>query len=42
VKVKLMHCNGMVHGFLSMIGLIKRATIYFEDVAGEIRKMVGE
>ena len=41
-KVKLMRCNGMVHGFLSMIGLIKRATIYFEDVAGEIRKMLGE
>jgi len=42
VKVKLIRCNGMVHGFLSMIGLIKRATLYFEDVAGEIRKMVGE
>jgi acetyl esterase len=40
VKVKLMRCNGMVHGFLSMIGLIKRATKYFEQVAGEIRKMV--
>ena len=34
-----MRCNGMVHGFLSMIGLIKRATGYFEQVAGEIRKM---
>jgi hypothetical protein len=29
----------MVHGFLSMIGLIKRATLYFEQVAAEIRKM---
>ena len=42
VKVKLMRCNGMVHGFLSMIGLIKRATQYFEQVAEEIRKMVAE
>lgn len=41
VQVKLMRCNGMVHGFLSMIGLIRRATMYFEDVAGEARKMVG-
>jgi len=39
VKVKLMRCNGMVHGFLSTIGLIKRATQYFEQVAEEIRKM---
>ena len=39
VKVQLMRCNGMVHGFLSMIGLIKRATRYFEQVAAEIRKM---
>jgi hypothetical protein len=35
-----MHCNGMIQGFLSMIGLIKRATGYFEQAAGEIRKMV--
>ncbi len=41
VKVQLMRCNGMVHGFLSMIGLIRRSTIYFEQVAEEIRKMVG-
>jgi len=41
VKVKLMRCNGMVHGFLSLIGLIRRATLYFEQVAGEVRKMVG-
>ena len=40
VKVQLMRCNGMVHGFLSSIGLIKRATQYFEQVAEEIRKMV--
>jgi acetyl esterase len=40
VKVKLMRCNGMVHGFLSLVGLIKRATQYFEQAAGEVRKMV--
>jgi acetyl esterase/lipase len=58
VKVKLMRCpvlipglprNGMVHGFLSTIGLIRRATPraktgtttqYFEQAAEEIRKMV--
>jgi acetyl esterase len=42
VNVKLMRCTGMVHGFLSMIGLFKRATMYFEQVAEEIRKMVGD
>ncbi len=42
VNVQLMRCNGMVHGFLSMIGLIKRATCYFEQVADEIRKMVAD
>jgi len=50
VKVQLMRCNGMVHGFLSTIGLIRRATPraktgtitqYFEQAAEEIRKMVG-
>lgn len=41
VKVKLMRCNGMVHGFLSLIGLIRRATMYFEEIAGEIRTMAG-
>jgi acetyl esterase len=40
VKVQLMRCNGMIHGFLSMIGLIKRATLYFEQAVEEIRKMV--
>jgi acetyl esterase len=39
VKVKLIRCNGMVHGFLSTIGLIKRASQYFEQVAEEIRSM---
>jgi acetyl esterase len=40
VKVQLMRCNGMIHGFLSMIGLIKRATLYFEQAAEEIRRML--
>lgn len=40
VKVQLMRCNGVVHGFLSTIGLIKRATQYFEQIAAEIRKLV--
>jgi hypothetical protein len=35
----LMRCNGMIHGFLSLAGLIKRATQYFDQVAVEIRKM---
>ncbi len=39
VKVKLMRCNGMTHGFLSVMGLIRRATGYFEEVAEEIRRM---
>jgi hypothetical protein len=32
----------MVHGFLSVIGLINRAAQYFEQAAEEIRKMAGE
>jgi acetyl esterase len=39
VKVKLMRCNGMTHGFLSTSGLIRRATLYFEEIAGEIKRM---
>ena len=38
-QVKLMRCNGMMHGFLSLIGLIRRATNYFEEISGEIRKL---
>jgi acetyl esterase len=41
VRVKIMRCNGMIHGFLSMAGLIQRATGYFEQVVEEIRGMVG-
>jgi acetyl esterase len=40
VPVKLMRCNGMVHGFLSLAGLIRRATQYFDLVAAEVRRMV--
>ena len=31
--------GGMAHGFMSTIGLIKRARLYFEEIAQEIRKM---
>jgi acetyl esterase len=40
VPVKLLRCNGMVHGFLSMLGMVKRVEIYFDQVVAEIRKMV--
>jgi acetyl esterase len=40
VPVKLLRCNGMVHGFLSMLGMVKRAEIYFDQVIAEIKKMV--
>jgi acetyl esterase len=39
VPVKLMRCNGMVHGFLSMLGMVKRAEIYFDQVIAEIKKL---
>jgi acetyl esterase len=39
VKVKLMRCYGMIHGFLSLVGLIKRATQYFDQIILEIRNM---
>ena len=29
----------MVHGFLSMLGMVKRAEIYFDEGIGEIKKM---
>ena len=40
VKVKLMRCNGMVHGFLSSLGLVKRGVQYFDEIILEIQKMV--
>ncbi len=42
VPVTLMRCNGMIHGFLSMAGVISRATSYFERVAAEIRRMAAQ
>ncbi|MFH2103720.1 MAG: alpha/beta hydrolase [Chloroflexota bacterium] len=39
VAVKLIRCNGMVHGFISMFGLLQRATQYFDEVIVEIRRM---
>ena len=39
VPVKLMRCNGMVHGFLSLTGLIRRASGYFDRAVTEIRRL---
>ena len=39
VPVKLLRCNGMVHGFLSTVGLIKRVNNYFELICMEIKRM---
>ncbi len=39
VQVNLLRCNGMIHGFLSMSGLIRRATQYFDQIAMEIARM---
>jgi acetyl esterase len=39
VPVKLMRCNGMIHGFLSLAGLIQRATSYFDQAVVEIRRL---
>ena len=41
VPVKLMRCNGMIHGFLSLMGLLHRATGYFDQVVTEIRQLAG-
>jgi acetyl esterase len=39
VPVKLLRCNGMIHGFLSLPGLIHRATQYFDQAVLEIRRL---
>ena len=39
VPVTLMRCNGMVHGFLSLVGVIRRATLYFDEIAAEIPRL---
>jgi acetyl esterase len=40
VPVKIMRCNGMIHGFLSMIGMVRRAETYFDEVVSELKRMV--
>jgi len=40
VPVKLLRCNGMVHGFLSTPGLIRRSTLYFDQVVAEVRNLM--
>jgi hypothetical protein len=40
--VTLLRCSGMIHGFLSMAGVIRRATSYFERVTAEIRRMMAQ
>ncbi len=39
VPVRLLRCNGMIHGFLSLPGLIRRATDYFDQAVVEIRRL---
>jgi acetyl esterase len=39
VQVTLLRCNGMIHGFLSLPGLIWRATQYFDQAVVEIRRL---
>jgi acetyl esterase len=40
VPVRLMRCNGMQHGFASLIGFLRRSTLYMDEIAREIRRMV--
>lgn len=40
VNVQLLRCNGVVHGFLSTIGLIHRPTQYFHQIILAIRKLI--
>ena len=42
VPVTLMRCNGMNHGFLTTVGLIRRSEIYFDQIAEQIKKMAAE
>jgi acetyl esterase len=39
VPVTLLRCNGAVHGFLSTIGLIRRAGAYADQIAAEVRRL---
>ena len=40
VPVCLLRCNGMVHGFASMIGFLHRATLHMGAACWELRRMV--
>ncbi len=42
VPATLMRCNGMMHGFLSMVGFLRRSTLYFEQITAEVRHMIEE
>jgi acetyl esterase len=39
-RVTLLRCNGMTHGFLSMVGLIQRVELYFDQVIAGIGELV--
>ncbi len=41
VPVTLLRGNGMIHDFFYLVGLIQRATQYFDEVVAEVRKMAG-
>ncbi len=40
--VKLIRCNGMQHGFLSMVGLIRRVDFYFKQIIEELGVLSGD
>ncbi len=42
VPATLMRCNGMMHGFVSMMGFLRRPTLYLEQITAEIRHMIEE
>jgi acetyl esterase len=39
-KVTLLRCNGMTHGFLSVVGLVRRAEFYFDQVIAGIEELL--
>jgi acetyl esterase len=39
VPVTFIRCNGMNHGFLTTVGLIRRSEIYFDQIAKIIKDM---
>ena len=42
VPATLMRCNGMTHGFANTIGLLRRSTLYFDQITAEVRHMIEE